>query len=157
MGRGSAHGSAYGSAPVDDDSPVEEMSPVKAKKASKRASRAKKNDIKEKEPPKDRTKAEYIALCQAWCDRMSMTEAQKHRPIGRDCSKAKKKSSASSHEGFSSFVDLKADKYLGIKSRKWEKMQEQQDSYIQLKNQKLDIQEAVRKKATDLKREKLEI
>nr|GEW50764.1 hypothetical protein [Tanacetum cinerariifolium] len=139
MGRGSAHGSAYGSAPVDDDSLVEEMSPVKAKKASKRASRAKKNDIKKKEPPKDRTKA-----------------ILKDQP-GHDCSKAKKKSSASSHKGFSSFVDLEADKYLGIKSTKWEKMQEQQDSYIQLKNRKLDIQEAVRKKAADLKREKLEI
>nr|GEW03666.1 hypothetical protein [Tanacetum cinerariifolium] len=54
---GSAHGSTYGSAPVDDDSPVEETSPVKAKKASKRVSRAKKNDIMEKEPPKDMTKA----------------------------------------------------------------------------------------------------
>ncbi|GKB29192.1 hypothetical protein Tco_0868593 [Tanacetum coccineum] len=40
MGQGSAHGSAHGLAPVDDDdddSPVEEMSPVKAKKHSKRA------------------------------------------------------------------------------------------------------------------------
>ncbi|GJX32522.1 hypothetical protein Tco_0242377 [Tanacetum coccineum] len=49
MGQGSAHGSD----PVDDDSPVEEMSPVKAKKPSKCASKAKKNDIKEKEPPKE--------------------------------------------------------------------------------------------------------
>ncbi|GJX49762.1 hypothetical protein Tco_0276607 [Tanacetum coccineum] len=64
------HGSAHGSAPVDDDddSPVEEMSPVKAKKASKCASRAKKNDIKKKEAPKEWTKAKEIALCQAWCD-----------------------------------------------------------------------------------------
>nr|GEX01340.1 hypothetical protein [Tanacetum cinerariifolium] len=53
MGQGSGHGSAHGSAPVDDDSPVEEMSPVKAKKPSNRASRAKKNDAKEKEAPKD--------------------------------------------------------------------------------------------------------
>ncbi|GKC72017.1 hypothetical protein Tco_1117900 [Tanacetum coccineum] len=37
----------------DDDSPVEEMSPIKAKKASKRALKAKKNDTKEKELPKD--------------------------------------------------------------------------------------------------------
>ncbi|GJY49215.1 hypothetical protein Tco_0439171 [Tanacetum coccineum] len=44
------------------------MSPVKVKKPSKRASKAEKNDTKEKEPPKDRTKAEEIALCQAWCD-----------------------------------------------------------------------------------------
>ncbi|GKC88957.1 hypothetical protein Tco_1149606 [Tanacetum coccineum] len=66
MGQGSAHGSA----PVvdDDDSPIEEMSPVKAKKSSKHASKAKKNDTKEKEPPKDWTTAEEIALCQAWCD-----------------------------------------------------------------------------------------
>ncbi|GKE05830.1 hypothetical protein Tco_1397848, partial [Tanacetum coccineum] len=66
---GSRFGSRFG--PVDDDddsSPVEEMSPVKAKKPSKRASRAKKNDGKEKEAPKDWTKAEEIALCQAWCD-----------------------------------------------------------------------------------------
>ncbi|GKE96360.1 hypothetical protein Tco_1581215 [Tanacetum coccineum] len=55
-------GSARGSDPVDDDSPVEEMSPVKAKKPSKRASRAKKNDGKEIEAPKDWTKAKEIAL-----------------------------------------------------------------------------------------------
>nr|GEZ63098.1 hypothetical protein [Tanacetum cinerariifolium] len=66
MSQGSAHGSAYGSALVDDDdSPVEEMSPVKAKKALKCASMAKKKDIKENEPPKDWTKAEEITLCQA--------------------------------------------------------------------------------------------
>ncbi|GKD28731.1 hypothetical protein Tco_1239509 [Tanacetum coccineum] len=53
MGEGSTYGSAYSSAPVDDDSPVEETSPVKTKKPSKRASKAKKNDTKEKEPPKD--------------------------------------------------------------------------------------------------------
>ncbi|GJU31127.1 hypothetical protein Tco_1174716 [Tanacetum coccineum] len=210
MGQGSAHGSAHCSAPVDDDddnSPVEEMSPVK--KPSKRASRAKKNDAKEKEPAKDWTKAEKIALCRAWCDvsensekgnkdnhesgsndldvyqkacaeykmiykhdftlghcynilknhqgrleiempaffkntkgrKKSKTlettygsasggfnlndeadeyveEAREHRPLGRDASKAKKKSSASSREGSSSFVDLVADKYLGIKSTK---------------------------------------
>nr|GEX97637.1 hypothetical protein [Tanacetum cinerariifolium] len=44
------------------------MSPVKTKKASKCASHTKKNDIKEKKPPKDWIKAEEIALCQAWCD-----------------------------------------------------------------------------------------
>nr|GEX97638.1 hypothetical protein [Tanacetum cinerariifolium] len=69
---GSRFGSRFGScsAPVDDDddSPVEEMSPVKTKKASKCASHTKKNDIKEKKPPKDWIKAEEIALCQAWCD-----------------------------------------------------------------------------------------
>ncbi|GJZ02793.1 hypothetical protein Tco_0520754 [Tanacetum coccineum] len=181
-------GLVYGSFPVDDDadhSPVEEMSPVKAKKASKRASRAKKNDIKDKELPNDWTKAEEIALCQVWCDVLENSEkgnsikamgfgkrllttlkrklvereeykrakksktsettsgsasggfnlnneageyeeeAQEHRPMALDRSKAKKKSSTSSREGSSSFVDLVADKYLGIKSKKWEKMQEQ--------------------------------
>nr|GEU33105.1 hypothetical protein [Tanacetum cinerariifolium] len=44
------------------------MSTVKAKKPSKCASKAKKNDTKEKKPPKDWTKAKEIALCQAWCD-----------------------------------------------------------------------------------------
>ncbi|GJV33137.1 hypothetical protein Tco_1393537 [Tanacetum coccineum] len=55
MGQGSAHSSDHGSAPVDndEDSPVEEMPAVKAKKTSKRASKAKKNDTKEKELPKD--------------------------------------------------------------------------------------------------------
>nr|GFB26465.1 hypothetical protein [Tanacetum cinerariifolium] len=62
MSQGSAHGSALVD---DDDSPVEEMSPVKAKKALKCASRAKKKDIKENEPPKDWTKVEEITLCQA--------------------------------------------------------------------------------------------
>ncbi|GKB22643.1 secoisolariciresinol dehydrogenase-like protein, partial [Tanacetum coccineum] len=76
-------------------------------------------------------------------------QAQEDRPMGRDRSKAKKKSPASSREGSSSFVDLVADKYLGIKSTK-EKMQEQQDSYIQLKNRELDIQEAARKEAAEL-------
>nr|GEW30503.1 hypothetical protein [Tanacetum cinerariifolium] len=55
-------------------------------------------------------------------------EAQEHRPIGHDRSKAKKKSSAFSREGSSSFVDLE-----------------------------LDIQEAMRKEAINLKREKLNI
>ncbi|GJV38489.1 hypothetical protein Tco_1410966 [Tanacetum coccineum] len=44
------------------------MSPVKAKNPTKRALKAKKNDTKEKEAPKDWTNAEAIALCQAWCD-----------------------------------------------------------------------------------------
>ncbi|GJT55957.1 hypothetical protein Tco_0991011 [Tanacetum coccineum] len=65
--------------------------------------------------------------------------------MGHDRSKAKKKSSTSSREGSSSFVDLVADKFMNIKSG--EKMQEQQDSYIQLKNRGLDIQEAARKEA----------
>nr|GEV33071.1 hypothetical protein [Tanacetum cinerariifolium] len=75
-------------------------------------------------------------------------EAQEHRPLGRGAAKAKKKSTASSREGSSLFVDLVAYKYLGIKSAKWEKMQEQQESYIQLKNRELDIQEAAHKEAT---------
>nr|GEW99268.1 hypothetical protein [Tanacetum cinerariifolium] len=56
--------------------------------------------------------------------------AQEHRPIGRNRSTAKKKSAASSRGGSFSFIDLVANKYLGIKSTKQEKMQEQQDSYI---------------------------
>ncbi|GKA35778.1 hypothetical protein Tco_0722269 [Tanacetum coccineum] len=50
--------------------------------------------------------------------------------MGRDRAKAKKKSSASSREGSSSFVDL---------------------------NRELDIREAERREATELKREKLAI
>ncbi|GKB50890.1 hypothetical protein Tco_0901643 [Tanacetum coccineum] len=167
----------------DDDSPVEEMSLVKAKKPSKRASRTKKNDGKEIEAPKDWTKAEEIALWQDYEYKGARKiqdfrnhlqsasggfnlnneadeyeeEAREHQPMGRDASKAKKKSHASSREGSSSFVALVVDKYLGIKSTNWEKIQEQQDSYIQLKNQELDIHEAAHKEATDLKREKLEI
>ncbi|GJS50018.1 hypothetical protein Tco_0600139 [Tanacetum coccineum] len=188
---GSAHGSALVDDDDDDDSPVEEMSPVN--KPSKRASRAKKNDAKDKELAKDWTKVKEIMLCQAWCNvsensekgnsikerKKSKTsestsgsayggfnlndeadeyeEAREHRPLGRDDAKAKKKSPASSREGSFSFVDLVADKYLGIKSTKWERMQEQNDSYIQLKNRELDIQKVARKEATDLKREKLKI
>ncbi|GKA99223.1 ribonuclease H-like domain-containing protein [Tanacetum coccineum] len=84
-------------------------------------------------------------------------ETQEHRPMGRDHSKAKNKSSTSSREGSSSFVDLVDDKFLNIKSTKWEKMQEQQDSYIKVKNRELDMQEAARKEAVQLKRAKLEI
>ncbi|GJR00844.1 hypothetical protein Tco_0523828 [Tanacetum coccineum] len=175
MGQGSAHGSA----PVDDDdSPVEEMSPVKAKKPSKRASRAKKNDGKEIEAPKDWTKAEEIALIQRGKKIQDFRnhlrsasggfnlnneadeyeeEAREHQPMGRDASKAKKKSHDSSRGGSSSFVALVVDKYLGIRSTQWEKMQEQQDSYIQLKNQELNIHEAAHKEEADLKIEKLEI
>ncbi|GJT16957.1 probable protein S-acyltransferase 17, partial [Tanacetum coccineum] len=49
-----------------DDSPVEEVSPVKLKKPTRRAARSKKNDPKE--PPKEWTVGEEIALYQAWCD-----------------------------------------------------------------------------------------
>ncbi|GKC42904.1 retrovirus-related pol polyprotein from transposon TNT 1-94 [Tanacetum coccineum] len=45
-------------------------------------------------------------------------ETQEQRLMGRDRSKAKKKSSASSREGSSSFVDLIADKFFNIKSTK---------------------------------------
>ncbi|GKC95585.1 hypothetical protein Tco_1161027, partial [Tanacetum coccineum] len=53
MGQGSAPGLAHGSGLVhdDDDSRVKDMSPVK--NPLKRASRAKKNDAKDKEPAKD--------------------------------------------------------------------------------------------------------
>ncbi|GKA31948.1 hypothetical protein Tco_0718315 [Tanacetum coccineum] len=145
MGQGSAHGSADGSALVDDDnSPVEEMSPVKAKKPSKRASKAKKNDTKEKEPPKDWTTAHDFTLEACWnilkdyqaSDGFNLNneaneseeETQEHRPMGHDRSKAKKKSYASCREGSSSFVDLVADKFFNIKSTKWRNMKEQQDS-----------------------------
>nr|GEV25785.1 retrovirus-related Pol polyprotein from transposon TNT 1-94 [Tanacetum cinerariifolium] len=68
--RSPGHGSAHGLAPVNDDEeddyPVEEVSLVKPKKPSRRAARAKKDDPKE--PSKDWTIAEEIALCQAWCD-----------------------------------------------------------------------------------------
>nr|GEY66897.1 hypothetical protein [Tanacetum cinerariifolium] len=66
MGRGSAHGSAPVNDDEEDDSSVEEVSPIKLKKPSRRAARAKKNDPKE--PPKECTVKEEIALCQAWCD-----------------------------------------------------------------------------------------
>ncbi|GJX35161.1 retrotransposon protein, putative, ty3-gypsy subclass [Tanacetum coccineum] len=71
-GHGSANGSAHGSVLVnddeEDDSPVKEVSSVKPKKPSRRASRGKKDEPKE--PPKDWTMAEEIALCEAWCDSM---------------------------------------------------------------------------------------
>ncbi|GKA63149.1 hypothetical protein Tco_0762755 [Tanacetum coccineum] len=161
MGQGSAHDSALGSALVndDDDSSVEEMSPVKKPSKCPSRAKAKKNDGKDNKPPKDWTKAKEIALCEAglgrWAKKSKTSEttsgsasggfnlndeadeyeeAREHRPLGYDDAKAKKKSTASSREGSSSFVDLVADKYIGIKSTKWEKMQEQKDSYIQLKN-----------------------
>ncbi|GJW42340.1 RNA-directed DNA polymerase, eukaryota [Tanacetum coccineum] len=84
-------------------------------------------------------------------------ETQEVRPPGRDQSKAKKKSAASSHGKSSSFVDLVADKFLNIKKDKWSKREEQKQSYIQLKNQELDIQEAERREAAELKREKIAI
>ncbi|GJT11002.1 hypothetical protein Tco_1008843 [Tanacetum coccineum] len=72
--------------------------------------------------------------------------------MGRDRAKAKKKSSASSREGSSSFVDLVADKFLNMKRGKWGKREEQQQSYIQLKNQEVECPETA-----ELKREKLAI
>nr|GEW06393.1 hypothetical protein [Tanacetum cinerariifolium] len=105
--------SAHGSAPVDDDNDDSSVEKM--------------SPVKAKKPSKPDEFEE---------------ETQEHRPIGRDCSKAKKKkSSASSREGSSLFVDLVADKFFNIKLTKWGKMKEQQDSYIQLKNQELDIQE----------------
>ncbi|GJZ95574.1 hypothetical protein Tco_0667908 [Tanacetum coccineum] len=218
------HDSAHGSAPVNDDeeedSLIEEVSSVKPKKPSRRAARAKKNDLKE--PPKEWIVEEEIALCQAWCDvsennivgnnmktkgfgmrllrtlkrklvhqeamtrslangkigfalklvlfalssimlkiitkvRMSLWKSHEVRSLGRDQSKAKKKSAASSREKSSSFVDLVADKFLNIKKEKRNKREEQQQSYIQLKNQELNIQEAERWEAAELKREKIAI
>ncbi|GKB71330.1 retrovirus-related pol polyprotein from transposon TNT 1-94, partial [Tanacetum coccineum] len=55
---------------------------------------------------------------------------QEKRAMGRDQAKAKKKSSASSREGSSSFIDLVADKFLNMKKEIWGKREEQQHSYI---------------------------
>nr|GEV00223.1 hypothetical protein [Tanacetum cinerariifolium] len=128
------HGSAYGSAPVNDDeedeSHVEEVSPVKPKKPSRRAVMAKKNDPNE--PPKEWTVGEEIAgektprllkpprgqhlVVLIWTmKRMRLTKDQEVRPPGHDQSKAKKKSAASSRGKSSSYVDLLADKFLNIK------------------------------------------
>ncbi|GKA83058.1 hypothetical protein Tco_0789806 [Tanacetum coccineum] len=127
---GSGHGSAHGSALVEDDSLVEEVAPVKAKKASKRASKAKKNDNK---------------------------ETDSRRVTSRN--RAKKKASSSSRSESSSFerclVELVADKWKSIKLASWGKNKEQQDSYIQLKNRELDLQDAARREATEFKREEL--
>ncbi|GJV78851.1 hypothetical protein Tco_1514721 [Tanacetum coccineum] len=152
MGQGSTYGSAHGSAPVDDDSPVEEMSPVKAKKPSKQYKGAKKS--KTFETTSGSASGGFNLNNEA--DEFE-EETQKQRPMGRDRSKAKNKSSASAREGSSSFVDLVADKFFNIKSTKWGKMKEQQDSYIQLKNRELDIQEVARRDVAELKREKLAI
>ncbi|GKD87486.1 hypothetical protein Tco_1358640, partial [Tanacetum coccineum] len=84
-------------------------------------------------------------------------ETQEVRPLGRDQSKAKKKSAASSCGKSSSFVDLVADKFLNIKKDKWNKKEEQKQSYIHLKNRELNIQEAERREAAELKREKIAI
>ncbi|GKB90422.1 hypothetical protein Tco_0962694 [Tanacetum coccineum] len=52
-----------------DDSPVEEVSPVKPKKPSRHEAKAKKDETKKvKEPPKEWTVEEEIALYQGWCD-----------------------------------------------------------------------------------------
>ncbi|GJT49016.1 hypothetical protein Tco_0975173 [Tanacetum coccineum] len=48
-------------------------------------------------------------------------ETQEVRPMGRDQSKAKKKSAGSSHGESSSFVDLVADKFLNIKQKNRER------------------------------------
>ncbi|GJY99748.1 hypothetical protein Tco_0517178 [Tanacetum coccineum] len=62
----------------------------------------------------------------------AVEETQEVRPMGRDQTKAKKKSAGSSRGGSSSFVDL-------------------------LKNRELSFREAEVRKAAQLKREKLEI
>ncbi|GJT52948.1 hypothetical protein Tco_0988002 [Tanacetum coccineum] len=123
-----------------DDSPVEEVSPVKPKKPSRHEAKAKKDETKKvKEPPKEWTVEEEIALYQGWCDvsennisgnTMKAKEfweavirgdfnlehcynILKDHP-GRDRSKAKKKASGSS----SSIVDLVADKFYNMKQKK---------------------------------------
>nr|GFA35679.1 hypothetical protein [Tanacetum cinerariifolium] len=63
MGHGSGYGSVLVNGDEENDSPVEKVSPVKPKKPSRRATRGKKDEPKE--PPKDWTMAEEIALCQA--------------------------------------------------------------------------------------------
>ncbi|GKB98739.1 hypothetical protein Tco_0984876 [Tanacetum coccineum] len=130
MGHGSAHGSTHGSAPVNDDE--EDDSPVEEVLP-----------VKPKKPSRPDEAEE---------------ETQEVRPPGRDQSKAKKKSTASSRGKSSSFVDLVADKFLNIKKEKRNKREEkQQQSYIQLKNRELDIREAERREAAELKREKMAI
>nr|GEW38778.1 hypothetical protein [Tanacetum cinerariifolium] len=64
MGHGSGHGSAHGSA--HSSVPFHEVSPVKPKKPSRRAAKTKKDETKE--PPKEWTVEEEIALCLGWCD-----------------------------------------------------------------------------------------
>ncbi|GJV68418.1 protein RCC2 [Tanacetum coccineum] len=81
----------------------------------------------------------------------SEKEIQEKRAMGRDRAKTKKKSSASSREGSSSFVDLVAGKFLNMKKEKRGKREEQQQSYIHLKNLKLDIWEVERREAAELK------
>nr|GEV58169.1 hypothetical protein [Tanacetum cinerariifolium] len=87
----------------------------------------------------------------------AVKETQQLRPMGRDRSKAKKKSVGSSRVGSFSFVDLVADKLLNMKRKKWGKRDEQQQSYIKLKYWELSIREAGVREAAQLKRERLEI
>ncbi|GKD29798.1 hypothetical protein Tco_1240576 [Tanacetum coccineum] len=78
------YGSAHGSAPVEDDSHFEEVSPVKAKKVSKCASKAKKNDNKNDEADGSEDKI------------------REERSIGHD--RAKKKASSSYRSATSSVL-----------------------------------------------------
>nr|GEW84113.1 hypothetical protein [Tanacetum cinerariifolium] len=75
--------SAYGSAPVDDDySPVEDMSLVKAKNPSKRASKDKKKDTKEIEPPqktRQRRKRSRCVKLGAMCQKIARKETEAAR------------------------------------------------------------------------------
>ncbi|GJY46330.1 hypothetical protein Tco_0435393 [Tanacetum coccineum] len=102
------HGSAHGSAPVDDDDfPVEEMSPVKAK-----------HDFTLEHCYnilKDHQASGGFNLNN---EADESEEEIKKRAMGRDRAKAKKKSSVSSREGSSSFVDLIADKFLNMRKEK---------------------------------------
>ncbi|GJR37392.1 hypothetical protein Tco_1213076 [Tanacetum coccineum] len=173
-GHGSAHSSAHGSVPFhddEDDSPIEEVSPVKHKKPSRRAAKAKKDETKEvKEPPKEWTVEEDIALCQgAKKSKTSETtsgsasdginlneeadevvqETQEFQPMGRDRAKAKKKAGGFS----SSIVDLVADKFYNMKQKK----DKEQQAYMEMKNRELNIREAEAREIAQLKMEKLEI
>ncbi|GKC26451.1 hypothetical protein Tco_1033745, partial [Tanacetum coccineum] len=81
-------------------------------------------------------------------------ETEELRPMGRDRSKAKKKSAGSSRAGSSSFVDLVADKFLNMKQTKWGMRSEEKQSYIDLKNRELSIRETEVQQAAQLKRDK---
>nr|GEV58171.1 hypothetical protein [Tanacetum cinerariifolium] len=71
----------------------------------------------------------------------AVKETQQLRPMGRDRSKAKKKSVGSSRGGSSSFVDLVADKFLNIKRKNGEKgTSNNSREAAQLKREKLEIQ-----------------
>ncbi|GJV14628.1 hypothetical protein Tco_1359951 [Tanacetum coccineum] len=91
--QGSAPGLAHGSGPVhdDDDSPVKDMSPVK-------------NPLKHYKGGGESKTSETTSGSASGGFNLNYKldeyeeEAREHRPLGRDASKAKKKSFASSRE-----------------------------------------------------------